>query len=180
MWGTIDFKNCVSLQPLIVFLLFFSSFTSLIQSSAQALLSLTFFRSFSLFKFRTMKKSILVCAILIIFSACSTVKSYEIGQILTPKGEIWVWLYEETPNHKESFMQLANAGYWDSLSFNRVIPDFLAQAGCPDTPEGFNDPEYLLEPDFNDKLTHTYGAFGAGRDGNPNKLYSCLMKTRKF
>lgn len=117
-----------------------------------------------------MKNSMLVGALLIVLSACSTVKSYEVGQILTPQGEILVWLYEETPNHKKSFIGLANAGYWDSLTFNRVIPDFVAQAGCPDTPEGFNDPEYLLEPEFNEKLTHTYGAFGAGRDGNPDKL----------
>lgn len=117
-----------------------------------------------------MKNSMLVGALLIVLSACSTVKSYEVGQILTPQGEILVWLYEETPNHKKSFIGLANAGYWDSLTFNRVIPDFVAQAGCPDTPEGFNDPEYLLEPELNEKLTHTYGAFGAGRDGNPDKL----------
>jgi peptidyl-prolyl cis-trans isomerase B (cyclophilin B) len=117
-----------------------------------------------------MKNSMLVGALLIVLSACSTVKSYEVGQILTPKGEILVFLYEETPNHKKSFIGLANVGYWDSLTFNRVIPDFVAQAGCPDTPEGFNDPEYLLEPEFNEKLTHTYGAFGAGRDGNPDKL----------
>ena len=112
----------------------------------------------------------LVGALLIVLSACSTDKSYEVGQILTPKGEILVWLYEETPNHKKSFIGLANVGYWDSLTFNRVIPDFVAQAGCPDTPEGFNDPEYLLQPEFNEKLIHTYGAFGAGRDGNPDKL----------
>jgi peptidyl-prolyl cis-trans isomerase B (cyclophilin B) len=117
-----------------------------------------------------MKNSMLVGALLIVLSACSTDKSYEVGQILTPKGEILVWLYEETPNHKKSFIGLANVGYWDSLTFNRVIPDFVAQAGCPDTPEGFNDPEYLLQPEFNEKLIHTYGAFGAGRDGNPDKL----------
>jgi len=104
------------------------------------------------------------------FLGCSTRKTYEIGQIKTPKGDILVWLHDETPNHKASFIQLANDGYWDSLTFNRVIPDFVAQGGCPDTPEGFNDPEYLLAPEFNDKFLHEYGAFGAGRDGNPDKL----------
>ena len=79
-------------------------------------------------------------------------------------------MHDETPNHKSSFIQLATDGYWDSLTFNRVIPDFVAQGGCPDTPEGFNDPEYLLEPEFNEKLLHDYGALGAGRDDNPNKL----------
>lgn len=107
---------------------------------------------------------------LFILVSCNAQESYEIGQISTPEGEILVWLHDETPNHKTSFIQLAKSGYWDSLTFNRVIPDFVAQGGCPDTPEGFNDPEYLLEPEFNDKLLHDYGALGAGRDGNPEKL----------
>ncbi len=94
----------------------------------------------------------------------------EIGQILTPQGEVLVWLHDETPKHKASFIQLANDDYWDTFTFNRVIPDFVAQGGCPDTPEGFNDPEYLLEPEFNETLLHEYGALGAGRDNNPDKL----------
>jgi peptidyl-prolyl cis-trans isomerase B (cyclophilin B) len=85
-------------------------------------------------------------------------------------GEIIFWMYDETPNHKQSFIQLATVGYWDSLTFNRVIPDFVAQGGCPDTPAGFNDPEYLLAPEFDKNLLHDYGAVGAGRDNNPDKL----------
>lgn len=109
--------------------------------------------------------------ILIMLSiGCKAKKTYNIGEIKTPKGDILVWLHDETPNHKSSFIQLANDGYWDSFTFNRVIPDFVAQGGCPDTPEGFNDPEYLLEPEFHKDLTHVYGAFGAGRDGNAEKL----------
>ena len=93
-----------------------------------------------------------------------------IGKIATPYGEIFIQLDDRTPNHKQSFIELAEAGYWDSLTFNRVIPDFLAQGGCPDTEEGFNDPEYLLAPEFVPELKHIYGAVGAGRDGNPDKL----------
>jgi peptidyl-prolyl cis-trans isomerase B (cyclophilin B) len=51
-----------------------------------------------------------------------------------------------------------------------VIPNFVAQGGCPDTEEGFNDPEYLIAPEFMPELKHVYGAVGAGRDGNPDKL----------
>ena len=93
-----------------------------------------------------------------------------VGQITTPYGEILIALDERTPRHRESFIELAEAGYWDSLSFNRVIPNFVSQGGCPDTPEGFKDPEYLLEPEFNPELKHVYGAVGAGRDDNPGKL----------
>lgn len=115
-------------------------------------------------------KYLSVIFILLILQSCSTEKNYEIGQIKTPKGEVLIWLYDETPNHKESFKELANNGYWDSLTFNRVIPNFVAQGGCPDTPEGFTDPEYLLEPEFNDTLRHVYGAVGAGRDDNPGMV----------
>lgn len=106
-----------------------------------------------------------------LFSCLGVKKSeYSVGQIKTPMGDIILWLYDETPDHKKSFIQLANDGYWDSLTFNRVIPNFVAQGGCPDTPAGFTDPEYLLPPEFNENLKHEYGALGAGRDGNPDKL----------
>ncbi|MCB0490952.1 MAG: peptidylprolyl isomerase [Cyclobacteriaceae bacterium] len=110
----------------------------------------------------------IISATLISCSSKST--EYSVGQIKTPKGDIILWLYDETPNHKESFIQLANDGYWDSLTFNRVIPNFVAQGGCPDTPAGFKDPEYLLPPELNENLRHDYGALGAGRDDNPDKL----------
>ena len=115
-------------------------------------------------------KNLVALSILLLLIGCRGEPMYDVGQINTPKGEILLWLYGETPNHKASFIQLANNGYWDSLSFNRVIPNFVAQGGCPDTPEGFNDPEYLLAPEFVDTLKHVYGALGAGRDGNAEKL----------
>lgn len=115
-----------------------------------------------------MKAGILFIFVLLSITSCT--KKYEIAQIKTPKGEILIWLNDETPVHKASFIQLAKAGYWDSLTFNRVIPDFVAQGGCPDTPEGFTDQAMLLKPEFSPTLLHEYGAFGAGRDGNPEML----------
>ncbi|GAB5523193.1 MAG: peptidylprolyl isomerase [Roseivirga sp.] len=81
-----------------------------------------------------------------------------------------IWLYDETPKHKEAFIELAEEGYYDDYTFNRVIDKFVAQGGCPDTPEGFAYSVHLLEPEFRDTIRHVYGAFGAGRDGNPGKL----------
>jgi peptidyl-prolyl cis-trans isomerase B (cyclophilin B) len=115
-------------------------------------------------------KKIICLFIAIGMVSCKTEKTYNVGQIITPKGEILIWLYNETPKHKASFIQLANDGYWDNYSFNRVIPNFVTQGGCPDTPEGFNDPEYLLKPEFHKDLRHVYGAVGAGRDDNPKML----------
>ena len=91
------------------------------------------------------------------------------GKIETRLGTIILELSDATPRHKASFIALAKAGYWDSLSFNRVIPGFVAQGGCPDTPEGFSDIPYLMDGEFVDSLKHIYGAVGAGRDENPEK-----------
>ncbi len=107
---------------------------------------------------------------LLLITTHSFAQKYEIGQIKTPHGEILIWLYNQTPKHKHSFIQLAKAGYWDSFTFNRVIPNFVIQGGCPDTPEGFKDSTMLLKPEFNSKLVHEYGTFAAGRDDNPDML----------
>lgn len=119
-------------------------------------------------------KPLLLFALLLLISGVPCVSQIServpIGIIRTPLGEIYLELDDRTPRHQESFIQLAEAGYWDSLTFNRVIPNFVAQGGCPDTPQGFKDPEYLLQPEFHPKLTHEYGALGAGRDDNPDKL----------
>lgn len=118
----------------------------------------------------SLKHFAFVFFLLINTGALAQKNKYEVGQIKTKFGEILIWLYDETPKHKASFIELANKGYWDSLSFNRVIPNFVAQGGCPDTEEGFNDPEYLLEPEFHKNLLHDYGMVGAGRDNNPGKI----------
>jgi peptidyl-prolyl cis-trans isomerase B (cyclophilin B) len=98
----------------------------------------------------------------------------ELVQINTPKGDIWFRFHEQTPRHRAAFIKLAKQHYWDSLCFNRVIPDFVAQGGCPDTPEGFANSPYLLDPEIDTSLKHVYGAVGAGRDDNPAmKSASC-------
>jgi peptidyl-prolyl cis-trans isomerase B (cyclophilin B) len=56
-----------------------------------------------------MKKIVLIC--LIILSSCeeSKEKTYSIGHIETPMGELYFWLYEETPLHRASFIELTQA-----------------------------------------------------------------------
>jgi len=109
-------------------------------------------------------------ALLFLSYTAQSQRTAEVVQIKTQYGKILVWLYDETPRHKASFIQLTRDHYWDSLTFNRVIPNFVIQGGCPDTPEGFTNPEYLLKPEFVGNLKNTYGAFAAGRDDNPEML----------
>jgi len=117
-----------------------------------------------------MKFTLLLTWVALLFVKAISAQIQPIGLIETPQGKIYISLFDQTPKHRDSFIELAEAGYWDSLTFNRVIPNFVAQGGCPDTKEGFNDPEYLLEPEFVRGITHVYGAVGAGRDNNPDKL----------
>jgi len=89
--------------------------------------------------------------------------------IETPFGEMTFKFHEETPKHKKHFIQLAEEGYWDTLTFNRIIEDFVVQGGCPDTKEGFQNSPYLLKEEIHPSNQHVFGALGAGRDMNPEK-----------
>ncbi len=114
--------------------------------------------------------SVAILFVVFFSAACTSKKTYQVGEISTPLGDVWVWLYDETPKHKAAFIELATTGYWNDYTFNRVIENFVAQGGCPDTREGFAYSIHLLEPEFNPNLQHVYGALGAGRDNNPKML----------
>lgn len=115
-------------------------------------------------------KKLFMLMLLTALVGCSQPQTYQVGQIIIPQGEILIWLYDDTPEHKKAFLELAEEGYYDDYTFNRVIDKFVAQGGCPDTPEGFAYSVHLLEPEFEAGHKHVYGAFGAGRDNNPGKL----------
>lgn len=96
-------------------------------------------------------------------------KKYPIARVSTNLGDMYFWLYDEAPNHKSKFIELANRGYYNSFTFNRVVKNFVIQGGCPDSVQYFEGSPYLLDPEFVDSLKHTYGALGMGRDDNPKK-----------
>ncbi|MDG1915029.1 MAG: peptidylprolyl isomerase [Crocinitomix sp.] len=97
------------------------------------------------------------------------VLTYPIVEIETRLGTMNFWLFDETPNHKAKFIELANAQHYNAFTFNRVVSDFVIQGGCPDLVEYFEDSPYLLDPEFVDTIGHNYGALGMGRDDNPGK-----------
>jgi len=74
--------------------------------------------------------------------------------IKTNKGEINLTLFaQQTPKTCTNFIELAKAGYYDGLSFHRVIPDFMIQGGCPNG-TGAGGPGYNFEDEFNPDLRH--------------------------
>jgi hypothetical protein len=48
-------------------------------------------------------------------------------------AEVHLWLYEDTPLHRENFLKLAKEGFYDSTTFHRVIPGFMVQGGDPNS-----------------------------------------------
>ncbi len=67
----------------------------------------------------------------------------------TSQGPIEIELYPtDAPKTVENFVKLASDGFYDGLTFHRVIPDFMVQAGCP-RGDGTGDPGYKFEDEFN-------------------------------
>jgi cyclophilin family peptidyl-prolyl cis-trans isomerase len=65
--------------------------------------------------------------------------------IETTKGTIEIELFDEdAPKTVQNFVDLAGKGFYDGLTFHRVIPDFMVQAGCPKG-DGTGGPGYEFE-----------------------------------
>ncbi|WP_430403650.1 peptidylprolyl isomerase [Fluviicola sp.] len=57
--------------------------------------------------------------------------------IRTEKGDMRVTFFQEdAPNTVANFVKLAKEGFYDGLTFHRVLPDFVIQGGCPNSREG--------------------------------------------
>lgn len=75
--------------------------------------------------------------------------------IKTSKGDINLSIFAtKTPKTATNFLELAKAGYYDGLTFHRVIPDFMIQGGCP-LGTGTGGPGYKFGDEFHPDLRHT-------------------------
>jgi len=80
------------------------------------------------------------------------------------------------PNTVNNFISLVQDGYYDGLTFHRVIPGFMIQGGCP-SGTGTGDPGYSIRGEFKgngfaNDLQHTAGVLSMARSGNPNSAGS--------
>lgn len=74
--------------------------------------------------------------------------------IKTNKGDINLNLTDDkTPTTVANFVNLAKNGFYDDLTFHRVIPDFMIQGGCP-IGTGTGGPGYKFEDEFDASLKH--------------------------
>jgi cyclophilin family peptidyl-prolyl cis-trans isomerase len=82
----------------------------------------------------------------------------------TTEGAIAIELYpEEAPKTVDNFTRLASEGFYDGLTFHRVIPDFMIQGGCP-RGDGTGGPGYQFEDEPNDHRV-TRGALAMANAG---------------
>ncbi len=68
--------------------------------------------------------------------------------ILNDNREMKFELFMDTPNSISNFISLAESGFYNGLSFHRVIPGFVAQGGCPEG-TGTGGPGYTIDGEFN-------------------------------
>ena len=92
-------------------------------------------------------------------------------------GVIKIELYPEVaPNTVNNFISLAKCGYYDGLTFHRVIPGFMIQGGCP-TGNGTGGPGYVIngeftENGFENSLQHKRGVISMARTNAPDSAGS--------
>lgn len=99
----------------------------------------------------------------------------------TVKGKMLVEFYEnDAPGTVENFVKLAKSGFYDGLTFHRVIPDFVIQGGCPEG-TGRGGPGYKI----NCELTggnqyHDRGVLSmahAGRNTGGSQFFICHSRS---
>ena len=101
------------------------------------------------------------------------------GTIILEKNEAVVELElfeKEAPGTVENFKKLANDGFYNGLTFHRVIPGFVAQGGCPNG-TGAGGPGYTIKCETaNNPNIHEVGALSmahAGKDTGGSQFFIC-------
>ncbi len=97
--------------------------------------------------------------------------------INTDKGQMVLELYpNEAPGTVANFAKLANSGFYDGLTFHRVIPNFVIQGGCPKG-DGTGGPGYTIKCETdNNPHKHIRGTLSmahAGRDTGGSQFFIC-------
>ena len=130
-----------------------------------------------------MKKRILTFILLCLIGVLSIMntgcKAYHpVATIVVENfGTIVVELYDDVaPNTVANFVTLAQSGYYNGLTFHRVIEDFMIQGGCP-LGTGTGGPGYTIDGEFSsngfdNELKHTVGVISMARSGMPNSAGS--------
>lgn len=101
----------------------------------------------------------------------------QIAEIHTQKGVMKVKFYEEdAPNTVANFIKLSKSGFYDGLTFHRVIPQFVLQGGCP-YGTGSGGPGYTIKCELTgNNQYHDRGVLSmahAGRNTGGSQFFIC-------
>jgi len=101
--------------------------------------------------------------------------------ISTEKGDLKVEFYQnDAPNTVANFVKLSKEGFYDGLTFHRVIPDFVVQGGCPNG-TGAGGPGYSIDCELDgDNQFHDRGVLSmahAGRNTGGSQFFICHSRT---
>ena len=101
--------------------------------------------------------------------------------ISTEKGDLKVEFYQnDAPNTVANFVKLSKDGFYDGLTFHRVIPDFVVQGGCPNG-TGAGGPGYSIDCELDgDNQFHDRGVLSmahAGRNTGGSQFFICHSRT---
>ncbi|MEM1247616.1 MAG: peptidylprolyl isomerase [Acidobacteriota bacterium] len=92
----------------------------------------------------------------------------KVATIDTTRGAIKIELYDEqVPKTVANFVKLSGEGFYDGLTFHRVIADFMVQAGCPNG-TGTGGPGYTFEDEFVGDLRHDAPGVLSMANAGPN------------
>jgi len=120
---------------------------------------------------------ILAFSILVLLASCQTSKD-SVVVFHTKYGDMKAILYEETPKHKENFLELVESGKYDSTIFHRVIENFMVQGGDVNQKKDLEEEDkvnYTIDAEIHPNFWHVKGALAAARQGdniNPEKKSS--------
>lgn len=102
------------------------------------------------------------------------------AEIATSRGTIHLRLFaDQAPMTVANFVNLAQRGFYDGLTFHRVIPDFMIQGGCP-LGSGTGGPGYRFEDEVHPELRHRRGALSmanAGPNSNGSQFFITHVET---
>ncbi len=99
-----------------------------------------------------------------------TTKKYQ-AELTTSKGPIRLTFFPDlAPGHVKNFLSLAKLGFYNNLTFHRVIKGFMIQGGCP-LGTGTGDAGYKIKAEFNN-TPHEPGVLSMARANDPNSAGS--------
>lgn len=104
---------------------------------------------------------------------------YPTVKLQTSKGDVTLELWDDVaPKHAANFLKLVDDGFYDGLTFHRIIPGFMIQGGCPKG-DGTGGPGWHVDAEFNDRK-HEPGVLSAARSSDPNsagsQFFVCLTR----